>query len=166
MKRKTMAGGGWQAIYYTLKYSMQVGPWRMWKKMTSRNACKTCAVGMGGQKGGMVNEAGHFPEVCKKSLQAQAADMKGAMDVNYFDQHSIVDLETLTPKQAEDAGRLVYPIYNQLGQSHYKAVHWDQAMEMAAQALLKADFMPQGALPMKPHFSCNPLPAFMAPIMS
>lgn len=27
---------------------------------------------MGGQMGGMVNEAGHFPEVCKKSLQAAA----------------------------------------------------------------------------------------------
>ena len=35
--------------------------------MRSKNACKTCALGMGGQRGGMVNELGHFPEVCKKS---------------------------------------------------------------------------------------------------
>ena len=37
------------------------------------------ALGMGGQSGGMVNEAGHFPEVCKKSLQAMVADMQGAV---------------------------------------------------------------------------------------
>jgi hypothetical protein len=30
--------------------------------MRTKNACKTCALGMGGQKGGMVNEPGSFPE--------------------------------------------------------------------------------------------------------
>src|SRR4051812_34568438 len=99
--RRTKAGGGWQAIYYSLKYAAEVGPWRLWKKMTSRNACKTCAVGMGGAKGGMVNETGHFPEVCKKSLQAQAADMKGAIFADFFDKHDLDYLLKLTPKQAE-----------------------------------------------------------------
>ncbi len=54
----------------------------MWKAMRSKNACKTCALGMGGQRGGMVNESGHFPEVCKKSIQAAAADLQPAIPEN------------------------------------------------------------------------------------
>ncbi|MBX9879168.1 MAG: FdhF/YdeP family oxidoreductase [Candidatus Obscuribacterales bacterium] len=133
--RKIKAGGGWQAVAYSIEKAIQVGPWRLWKRMTSRNACKTCAVGMGGQLGGMVNESGHFPEVCKKSLQAQAADMIGAIDADYFDKHDIHYLENLTPKQAEDAGRLIYPVLLEPGATHFKPVHWDTAMSIAAQAL-------------------------------
>ena len=51
----------------------------MWRRLRSRNTCKTCALGMGGARGGMVNEAGHFPEVCKKSMQAVAADLQGPL---------------------------------------------------------------------------------------
>lgn len=40
------------------------------------------ALGMGGQSGGLVNERGHFPEICKKSLQAMAADMQGAVQTS------------------------------------------------------------------------------------
>ena len=73
------SGGGWKAITYTLRTAQQVGWLKLWRAMRSRNACKTCALGMGGQRGGMVNEAGHFPEVCKKSLQAMAADMQNGI---------------------------------------------------------------------------------------
>jgi len=79
MRRKVRAGGGWQAIFYTVNKAVEVGPIKLWRRMRSKNACKTCALGMGGMQGGMVNEAGHFPEVCKKSLQAQAADMQGGV---------------------------------------------------------------------------------------
>ncbi len=65
------------------------GCWKLWKAMRTKNACKTCALGMGGQKGGMVNEAGHFPEVCKKSLQAMAADMQGAIKPEFLSTYSI-----------------------------------------------------------------------------
>ena len=76
--KKVSSGGGWPAIWYTLRKAREVGGfWKLWKAMRSKNACKTCALGMGGQRGGMVNELGHFPEVCKKSLQAMAADMQG-----------------------------------------------------------------------------------------
>ena len=66
-------------MLYTLQMARRVGFVKLWKAMSSRNACKTCALGMGGQKGGMRNELGHWPEVCKKSLQAMAADMQGAL---------------------------------------------------------------------------------------
>ena len=71
------SAGGWKAIGYTLQTANRVGWLALWRAMRSKNACKTCALGMGGQMGGMVNEAGHFPEVCKKSLQAMAAGHAG-----------------------------------------------------------------------------------------
>ncbi len=133
--RRTRAGGGFPAIAYAISKAIEVGPWRLWSKMRSRNACKTCAVGMGGQLGGMVNEARHFPEVCKKSLQAQAADMRGAVPPWFFERNSLTHLESLTPKQCEDAGRLICPLVLQPGDSNYKPVSWQRAMDLAAGAL-------------------------------
>ena len=57
MKPST-SGGGWKAVRYTLRMANQAGWLPLWRAMRSRNACKTCALGMGGQMGGMVNEAG------------------------------------------------------------------------------------------------------------
>ncbi|MDZ4834531.1 MAG: FdhF/YdeP family oxidoreductase [Candidatus Melainabacteria bacterium] len=135
MARKTLPGGGWQAIRYTLKKAWQVGPWRLWKRMRSRNACKTCALGMGGMNGGMVNEAGHFPEVCKKSLQAQVADMIGALPADYFDKHTLEDLKQLTPKQAEDAGRISYPVILEPGATKFRTISWNDALTLIAERM-------------------------------
>lgn len=96
--------------------------------MLSRNACKTCALGMGGQNGGMVNESGHFPEVCKKSLQAQVADMHGAIDPDYFASHDLEYLANLTPKQAEDLGRLACPLVLEPGARHFKPLSYEHAL--------------------------------------
>src|SRR4029453_19520198 len=82
---RVAAGGGVAAITYALRMGRRAGGlWRLYRRMRHRNACKTCALGMGGQRGGMVNEAGHFPEVCKKSLQAMAADMRGRIEPEFF----------------------------------------------------------------------------------
>ncbi len=105
------SGGGWKAISYTLRTAQQVGWLKLWRAMRSRNACKTCALGMGGQRGGMVNEAGHFPEVCKKSLQAMAADMQNGIASEFFARYSLSQLRSLSPRELEACGRLVDPIY-------------------------------------------------------
>ena len=108
---KRSSGGGWPAIWYTLKKAREAGGlWKMWKAMRSRNACKTCALGMGGQRGGMVNEQGSFPEVCKKSLQAMAADMQGAIQSEFWSTYSIEQLKKLSPRELESCGRLVQPV--------------------------------------------------------
>ena len=61
------SAGGFPSILYTLKKGLESGSFiKMWNRLRSSNACKTCALGMGGQRGGMVNEEGSFPEVCKK----------------------------------------------------------------------------------------------------
>ncbi len=135
MRIKVDSGGGLQAVVYTFKKALEVGPLRLWKRMRAKNACKTCALGMGGMQGGMVNEEGHFPEVCKKSLQAQVADMQGALDADYFDKNPLDKLLTLTPKQAEDAGRIAYPVMHIEGQNNFKPVTWEFALEHIATAL-------------------------------
>src|SRR5947207_3644231 len=104
------SGGGWPAIWYTLRKARAMGPLRMWKALRSRNACKTCALGMGGQLGGMVNEKGRFPEVCKKSIQAMAADLQGPVHPHFFDDFSLEQLRGFSSRELEASGRLVDPL--------------------------------------------------------
>ena len=87
------SGGGWQAIAYTLRTARMVGIVILWRAMRTKNTCKTSALGMGGQQGGMRNEKGHFPEFCKKSLQAMAADMQGKIEERFFERYSIAQMQ-------------------------------------------------------------------------
>jgi molybdopterin-dependent oxidoreductase alpha subunit len=133
---KVTTGGGFRAVLYTFKKARQAGGlWKFWKAMRSKNACKTCALGMGGQAGGMVNEAGHFPEVCKKSFQAMVADMQGAVKPTFFETYSVPQLRAFTPYQMEHAGRLVQPVILEKGSQHYRPIEWADAMERIAAKL-------------------------------
>src|ERR1043165_10211397 len=108
--KKLKSGCGWRAILYSLKKSREMGGlWGLWRAMRSKNACKTCALGMGGQKGGMTNEAGSFPEVCKKSLQAMASDMQGAIKPEFWSAYSSAQLQAFSPYDLESCGRLTKP---------------------------------------------------------
>jgi molybdopterin-dependent oxidoreductase alpha subunit len=139
--RRPVSGGGFRAIAYTINKAQEVGPLRLWRRVTAKNACKTCALGMGGQRGGMVNEKGHFPEICKKSLQAQVADMKGVIPPDFFGKNSLEELQKLTPKQAEDCGRLVYPIMYRADSTggKFQRISWAQAMEHLAGELKQVE---------------------------
>src|SRR5437764_14282129 len=128
-------GGGWAAVLYTLRMALKVGPIRLWQALRSRNACKTCALGMGGQKGGMRNEAGHWPEVCKKSLQAMVADMQKGLEPAFFARYSIAQLRTLSPRELEWCGRLTAPLYAGPGDTHYQVITWDEALDRAARQM-------------------------------
>ena len=135
---RVTTGGGFRAVMYTLKKSRDAGGlFAFWKAMRSKNACKTCALGMGGQAGGMVNEAGHFPEVCKKSFQAMVADMQGGVKPSFFETYSLPQLRAFSPHQMEHAGRLVQPVILEKGSQHYRPLDWAEAMERIA-AKLKA----------------------------
>jgi len=123
------SGGGWQAIGYFLKKARQSGGlWKTWKALSSKNACKTCALGMGGQKGGMVNETGRWPEVCKKSIQAMAADMQGAIPPDFWKTYSIEQLRKFTPQQMESCGRLAEPVVLEAGAQYYQPIEWSEAI--------------------------------------
>jgi molybdopterin-dependent oxidoreductase alpha subunit len=134
--RKPKSGGGWPAIWYTLRKGREAGGiWKMWKALRSKNACKTCALGMGGQKGGMVNERGHFPEVCKKSVQAMAADMQGAIKDDFWSTYSIAQLKAFSPRELEACGRLVKPVLYERGRDYYRTIEWDDALGRIADRL-------------------------------
>jgi molybdopterin-dependent oxidoreductase alpha subunit len=133
------AGGGWPAIFYTFRKARAVGLRRMWNALRSRNACKTCALGMGGQLGGMVNERGRFPEVCKKSVQAMAADLQGAIHEHFFDDFSLEQLRGFTSRELEAAGRLTQPLCAGPLDSHCRAISWDDAIDRIAGKLKKTD---------------------------
>ena len=126
--KRPRSGGGWKAIGYSLKLAQRVGWWNMWKAMRSKNTCKTCAVGMGGQLGGMVNEGGHFPEVCKKSFQAMASDMQGALRRDFIEGMSLNQLRAMTSRQLEMSGRINEPLHLAKGSTSYKVTTWDHAI--------------------------------------
>lgn len=134
--RKVKRGGGWPAILYTWRKAREVGgAWKLWKAMRTRNACKTCALGMGGQSGGMVNEAGHFPEVCKKSLQAMAADMQGAIKPEFYHTYSLAQMQAFSPRELESCGRITTPLLATRGEQYYRPISWDEAFERIAAKL-------------------------------
>ncbi|HUY90797.1 MAG TPA: FdhF/YdeP family oxidoreductase [Pirellulales bacterium] len=131
--RKLKSGGGWPAVFYTLRKGREVGGiWKLWKAMRTKNACKTCALGMGGQAGGMVNEQGHFPEVCKKSLQAMAADMQGGIRDGFWSTYSIAQLQAFSPRELESCGRITTPLVHERGQDYYRPISWEDALARLA----------------------------------
>ena len=126
--KKPSAAGGWHAIKYTLAKAREVGGIvKLWKAMRTKNACKTCALGMGGQKGGMVNELGKFPEVCKKSLQAMASDLQGAIKPEFWSTYSTAQLKAFSPRDLEMCGRLVQPVIFRRGSQYYEPISWEDA---------------------------------------
>jgi len=133
------AGGGWPAIVYTVRKGIESGnPIDFVRRMRSRNACKTCALGMGGQLGGMVNEAGHFPEFCKKSVQAQAGDMHATITEDYLAATPIAQLRFMSSREIERLGRLTFPIIAQEQDTHFRRIGWEEALDRTARALAEA----------------------------
>jgi molybdopterin-dependent oxidoreductase alpha subunit len=132
MLKRLRSGGGWAAVSYTLRMARRVGWRRLWDALRTRNACKTCALGMGGQAGGMRNEMGHWPEVCKKSLQAMVADMQHGLQPEFFLRVSLDQFRSLSPRELEWCGRLTQPVYAGLGDTHYRVVGWDEALARIA----------------------------------
>ncbi|MEQ9410782.1 MAG: FdhF/YdeP family oxidoreductase [Fuerstiella sp.] len=136
--KRPRSGGGWKAVAYSLKLASRVGWWKMWKAMRSKNACKTCAVGMGGQLGGMVNEGGYFPEVCKKSFQAMASDLQGAIPKSFWQSCDLPRLKAMSSRQLEHCGRLVEPVLLSPGGTHFRPVSWDEALQKMVSAMQSA----------------------------
>ncbi|MEZ6111122.1 MAG: molybdopterin-dependent oxidoreductase [Pirellulaceae bacterium] len=102
--------------------------------MRTKNACKTQVLGMGGQRGGMVNEAGHFPEVCKKSLQAMASDMQGVIKPEFWQTYSVAQLSRFSPREMETCGRLTRSVLG-LPRPRLLPADWDEALRRIADKL-------------------------------
>ena len=133
--KRLKSGGGWPAIKYALALANKHGWRRLWAAARSKNACKTCALGMGGQLGGMRNELGRWPEICKKSLQAMAADMQASLSPQFFERYGFAELRGFTPRRLESAGRITQPVYAGPEDSHYHPITWEEALQRIADRL-------------------------------
>src|SRR5688572_11868652 len=121
-KPRVSAGGGLPATWYAVKKGKEAGFLPLYRRLRSRNACKTCGLGMGGQRGGMVNESGHFPEVCKKSIQAQAADMGRTVSEDDLRRLPFRVLEHMSPRELDRLGRVTFPMCAGPGDDGYRRI--------------------------------------------
>jgi molybdopterin-dependent oxidoreductase alpha subunit len=127
-------GGGMKKVLYTLATAQRIGLSNAAKALTSKNACKACGLGMGGQRGGMTDELGGFPSVCNKSVQAQSTDIQSPVPHVIFD-HPLSDLRELTGHELEHLGRLGAPIHKPKGEARYRPIGWEEALDIAAARL-------------------------------
>ena len=127
-------GGGVKKVLYTLRTVQRIGLARSAKALNSKNACKACGLGMGGQMGGMTNEAGEYPSVCNKSVQAQSTDIQPAIPVEVFE-HTLDQFSELEPRELESLGRLAHPLYKAADSDRYHCIDWDEATSIAAARL-------------------------------
>jgi molybdopterin-dependent oxidoreductase alpha subunit len=93
---------------------------------------------MGGQRGGMRNEAGSFPEFCKKSIQAQAGDMRGVIAESFFRRRPIAALARLSSAELERLGRLAFPLLAEPGATHFRRISWSEALDRTGAAIRAA----------------------------
>lgn len=133
-----VVGGGVKKVLYTLNTVRKMGVQKAAKALNSNNTCKACALGMGGQLGGMTNESGEFPSVCNKSVQAQSSDVQAAIPVEIF-KHSLEELQELDGREMEHLGRLNTPLHKPAGADRFRPVSWDRAMEIAVEKFRKTD---------------------------
>jgi len=127
---KPVIGGGFKKVLYTLNTVRRIGVKQAAKALSARNACKACGLGMGGQRGGMVNELDEFPSVCNKSIQAQSTDIQGPIPEQIFE-HNLAELRELTAHEIETLGRLGTPLYKSKDSDKFIPISWDDAIQKA-----------------------------------
>ena len=128
---RPIVGGGPKKVLYALRTLQRVGIGKAAKALRSKNACKACALGMGGQHGGMTNEADEFPSICNKSVQAQSTDIQPAIPLQVFE-HPLSELRELDGHELEHLGRLGTPLFKARGADRFVPVEWDWAYAHAA----------------------------------
>ncbi len=127
----TIIGGGASKILYTLSTVRRIGLLNSAKALTSHNTCKACALGMGGQHGGMTNELDEFPAVCNKSVQAQSTDIQPPIPEEVF-QYTLNEFKELSGRDMERLGRLNTPLYKSADSQTFSPVTWEWALDYAS----------------------------------
>lgn len=129
-KGKTIIGGGFKKVLYTLNTVRRIGVKNAAKALTAQNACKACGLGMGGQRGGMVNELDEYPSVCNKSVQAQSTDIQGPVPLPVFE-HTLDEFKELSVYEIERLGRLGSPLFKAKDADKFIPLSWSDALDLA-----------------------------------
>lgn len=131
------AGGGMPVVQYWAEHTLSPEGPKIWKALTHKSACLSCAWGTGGQKGGFFNEAGETLQRCAKSVEAIAAELQPGTE--FHDHYSLAELQQLTSLQADRLGRLSRPLILRQGRDRYEPIAWDEVY-----AITEAAFRNQG----------------------
>jgi len=115
-----------------LACAKKVGTRKLASAVRSKNTCKPCAFGTGGQRGGLHNEYSDRVEVWNKNSQPHPSENRDPIPVELFEQNSIAELRALSGKQLEDLGRLETPLYKPAGADYYQAISVEQALDQIA----------------------------------
>lgn len=133
------AAGGFKAINYVMRAANKIGSRKLAAAVRSKNTCKACAFGTGGQRGGLHNEYSKRIEICNKNIQAQLSDIRDPIPPEIFEHNSIAELQALSGKQLEDLGRLSQPLHKAKGGDHYQAISYEDAFDKIAGRFKTAD---------------------------
>ncbi|UKO98739.1 FdhF/YdeP family oxidoreductase [Nostoc sp. UHCC 0870] len=133
-KSSSPAGGGLPVIQYWVEQTLSPQGLKLWQTLNHKSACLSCAWGTGGQKGGFVNEAGEYLQRCAKSVEAIAAELQPGIKRDFFQVHSISELQKLDSQGCDRLGRLSYPVILRSGSSHYQRITWEEVYHIATQA--------------------------------
>lgn len=137
--QKLPVGGGLKAVQYVLSIAGDVGPHRLMQTVRSKNTCKACAFGTGGQRGGLHNEYSSGVEICNKNIQAQSGDLRPPIPAQIFHDNSLEELRRLSGRELEALGRLAHPLYKAPGADRYQTIDMDVAIGLITERLRKTD---------------------------
>lgn len=126
-------------MQYVMSCAQKVGTAKLANAVRSKNTCKACAFGTGGQRGGLHNEYSNRIEICNKNIQAQLSDIRDPIPPQVFEQNSISELAELSAKQLEDLGRLATPLYKSAQSKFYEAISYNQAYALIEERLTASD---------------------------
>lgn len=133
-------GGGLPVIQQWANFTLQPSGPRIWNVLLKKSACLSCAWGTGGQQGGFTNEAGEPLQRCAKSVEAIHSELQPGVRSQFFERHSISELQQLTSRKADRLGRLNVPLILRSPHSHYERISWDEVYDIVETAFrLPAD---------------------------
>ena len=138
-QEKLPVGGGLKAIHYVMSIAGHVGPGRLAAAVRSKNTCKACAFGTGGQRGGLHNEHKAGIEICNKNIQAKSSDLRPAIPLAIFEDNSLSELRQLSGRQLEALGRIGHPLYKAPGADRYRVIGYEEAITRIADRLRQSD---------------------------
>lgn len=75
-------------------------------------------------------------EFCENGVKAIAEEATTArVDVDFFQQHSVVEMSNWTDYEIGKSGRITHPLILKPGASHYEPISWEEAFQTIAQQL-------------------------------
>jgi molybdopterin-dependent oxidoreductase alpha subunit len=130
-------GGGFPVVKYWAKQTLTPDGAKLWKTLMHKSACLSCAWGTGGQKGGFFNEEGDGLQRCMKSVEAIASELQPGIEESQFANRTLTELQQTSSQEANQLGRLNYPMIRRAGSNSYQRLTWEAVYQMVETAFLK-----------------------------